>query len=158
MIVKGIKNVANINKLPLNTIYTNICVHFGFQLITVTAILYSHMAETLFIVKKKTTTKQPPPKKKKSMPIWSTSWYDLIIALKNSQKQSSLFVVSGFTSSATFYNTTTVTLRCDHLDFNFSNNTPMAIKEQAIKERGGNIHGSCLKNNSCTSDCKCMHD
>lgn len=64
MIVKGIKNVANINKLPLNTIYTNICVHFGFQLITVTAILYSHMAETLFIVKKqKQTTKQPPPKK-----------------------------------------------------------------------------------------------
>lgn len=55
MIVKGIKNVANINKLPLNTIYTNSCVHFGFQLITVTAILYSHMAET---------TKQPPPKKK----------------------------------------------------------------------------------------------
>lgn len=65
MIVKGIKNVANINKLPLNTIYTNSCVHFGFQLITVTAILYSHMAETLFIVKKKKpTTKQPPPKKK----------------------------------------------------------------------------------------------
>lgn len=66
--------------------------------------------------------------------------------------------VSGFTSSATFYNTTTVTLRCDHLDFNFSNNTPMAIKEQAIKERGGNIHGSCLKNNSCTSDCKLLSD
>lgn len=68
MIVKGIKNVANINNLPLNTIYTNSCVHFGFQLITVTAILYSHMAETLFIVKKKNPTKQPPPKKK-SMPI-----------------------------------------------------------------------------------------
>lgn len=66
--------------------------------------------------------------------------------------------VSGFTSSAAFYNTTTVTLRCDHLDFNFSNNTPMAIKEQAIKERGGNIHGSCLKNNSCTSDCKLLSD
>lgn len=65
MIVKGIKNVANINKLPLNTIYTNSCVHFGFQLITVTAILYSHMAETLFIVKKKKTKKTTPSKKKK---------------------------------------------------------------------------------------------
>lgn len=64
MIVKGIKNVANINKLPLNTIYTNICVHFGFQLITVTAILYSHMADTLFIVKKTKKNKTTPSKKK----------------------------------------------------------------------------------------------
>lgn len=65
MIVKGIKNVANINKLPLNTIYTNSCVHFGFQLITVTAILYSHMAETLFIVKKKKQQQNNPLPKKK---------------------------------------------------------------------------------------------
>lgn len=66
MIVKGIKNVANINKLPLNTIYTNSCVHFGFQLITVTAILYSHMAETLFIVKKKKQQQNNPLQKKKN--------------------------------------------------------------------------------------------
>lgn len=138
MIVKMIK-IANINKLPLNTIYINSCVHFGFQLIPLTAVLYSHIDKTLFIVKK-------------TMPIWSTWCYDLIIALKNSHKQSSLIVVSGFTSSAAFYNTTTVTLRCDHLDFNRSN-TPMRIKEQ-----GRNDHGSCSKNNTCTSSCKCMHD
>lgn len=60
--------------------------------------------------------------------------------------------VSGFTSSAAFYNTTTVTLRCDHLDFNYSK-TPMRIKEQ-----GGNDHGSCSKNNTCTSDCKLLSD
>lgn len=60
--------------------------------------------------------------------------------------------VSGFTSSAAFYNTTTVTLRCDHLDFNRSN-TPMRIKEQ-----GRNDHGSCSKNNTCTSSCKLLSD
>lgn len=60
--------------------------------------------------------------------------------------------VSGFTSSAAFYNTTTVTVRCDHLDFNYSN-TPMRIKDQ-----GGNIHGSCLKNNTCTPGCKLLSD
>lgn len=45
--------IANINKLPLNTIYINSCVHFGFQLIPLTAVLYSHIDKTLFIVKKK---------------------------------------------------------------------------------------------------------
>lgn len=60
--------------------------------------------------------------------------------------------VSGFTSSAAFYNTTTVTLRCDHLDFNYSK-TPIMIKEL-----GGNTHGSCLKNNTCTPGCERISD
>lgn len=60
--------------------------------------------------------------------------------------------VSGFSSSAAFYNSTTATLRCDHLNFNYSN-TPMMIKE-----RGGNDHGSCLRNNTCTPGCQRIAD
>lgn len=56
--------------------------------------------------------------------------------------------VSGFTSSAAFYNTTTVSLRCDHLDFNYSN-TPLRMIE-----KGENDHGYCLRNNSCTPGCE----